>query len=188
MKMVKYLLMSVAAASVIPIGWPLVTAAFGGGPNEATRLVEATSRTNNKAESLNDSFTDVIPPAPSPRSFDQGQSAQEYANSIPGGPSGSSFPQGATDQPAPREGTPTPDPYAEYEHPSEHAVRDAMEYLGRLQTSWNLRVPSIFRLSNSYNGLGHRGTIEPWRNTSGSRTGSTMRMPWLQNISRSNKT
>ena len=134
MKMVKYLLMSVAAASVIPIGWPLVTAAFGGGPNEATRLVEATSRTNNKAESLNDSFTDVIPPAPSPRSFDQGQSAQEYANSIPGGPSGSSFPQGATDQPAPREGTPTPDPYAEYEHPSEHAVRDAMEYLGRLQT------------------------------------------------------
>ena len=54
--MVRYLLMAVAAASLIAIGWPVVTAAFGGGANEATRLVEATSRTNNKAESLNDSF------------------------------------------------------------------------------------------------------------------------------------
>ena len=135
--MVKYLLMAVAAASVIAIGWPMVTAAFGGGPNEATRLVEATSRTNNKAESLNDSFTDVIPPAPPPRSIDPSQpaqSAQGYANSTFGGPSGSSRSQGTTDQPGSPELTPTPDPYAAYEDPREHAVRDAMEYLGRLQT------------------------------------------------------
>ncbi len=135
--MVKYLLMSVAAASVIAIGWPLVTAAFGGGPNEATQLVEATSRTNNKAESLNDSFTDVIPPAPPQSNLDPSQpaqSAQEYANSTFGGPSGNSPPQGTTEQSAAPEVAPTPDPYAAYEHPSEHAVRDAMEYLGRLQT------------------------------------------------------
>ena len=75
--MIKYALMAVAAAAVIGIGWPLASAAFGGGPNEATRLVEATSRTNNKAESLNDSFTDVIPPAP--------RRANPQENLAPGG-------------------------------------------------------------------------------------------------------
>ena len=125
--------MAVAAASLIAIGWPVVTAAFGGGANEATRLVEATSRTNNKAESLNDSFTDVIPPAPNPRNIDSSGSAQGYADSTLEGPPGSSLSEGTTEQPSSPEITPTPDPYAAYAHPSEHAVRDAMEYLGRLQ-------------------------------------------------------
>ena len=126
--MIKYALMAVAAAAVIGIGWPLASAAFGGGPNEATRLVEATSRTNNKAESLNDSFTDVIPPAP--------RRANPQENLAPGGFAPAPDPQaggqqnpGAAPQPSP-----TPDKYAQYEHPSEHAVRDAMEFLNRLQT------------------------------------------------------
>ena len=129
--MIKYALMAVAAAAVIGIGWPLASAAFGGGPNEATRLVEATSRTNNKAESLNDSFTDVIPPAP--------RRANPQENLAPGGFAPAPDPQaggqqnpGAAPQPSP-----TPDKYAQYEHPSEHAVRDAVEYLNRLQTETN---------------------------------------------------
>ena len=62
--MLKYALIAGAAAAVLAIAWPLMTNIFSGGPNEATQLVEATGRTNNKAESLNDSFTDIIPPAP----------------------------------------------------------------------------------------------------------------------------
>ena len=63
--MIKYILMSVAAAAVIGIAWPLIGSITGrSGPNEATQLVQATERTNTKAGSLNDSFTDVIPPAP----------------------------------------------------------------------------------------------------------------------------
>ena len=132
--MIKYLLMSVAAAAVIGIGWPLVTSVFGGGPNEATRLVEATSRTNNKAESLNDSFTDVIPPAPPPRNLGTSPSAQAFAAPTLGTAPGGSFAQGTGGQPGVPPVSPTPDPYAAYEHPSEHAVRDAMEYLSKLQT------------------------------------------------------
>ncbi len=122
--MFKYALMAGAAALVLAIGWPLMSAVFGGGPNEATQLVEATSRTNNKAESLNDSFTDIIPPGP-PRS------AQQFILPAAGegtGPGPGGAPPG---QPQP---SPTPDKYAPYEHPSEHAVRDAVEYLNRLQT------------------------------------------------------
>ena len=128
--MIKYALMAAAAAAVIGIVWPLVSAAFGGGPNEATRLVEATSRTNNKAESLNDSFIDVIPPAP--RRADPQQSL------APGDFAPSPVPQaGGQQNPGAPQPTPTPDKYARYEHPSEHAVRDAVEYLNRLQTETN---------------------------------------------------
>ena len=124
--MLKYVLIAAAVAAILGIGWPAIAGVFGDGPNEAIKLVEATERTNNKAESLNRSFTDVIPPAPvretyRPPSPAPGSQATEAA--------GTSSPQDPNQEdPVP---TPTPDPYA---HPSEHAVRDAMEFLNRLQT------------------------------------------------------
>ena len=62
--MIKYGMAVVGVLLVMGILWPVVSSVLGKKPNEATRLVEATERTNNKAESLNRSFTDVIPPAP----------------------------------------------------------------------------------------------------------------------------
>ena len=147
--MLKYILMSVAAAVIIGIAWPLATAAFSDKPTEAANLVEATNRTNNKAESLNNSFTDVIPPAPPPQAAiprarrlpedslftsspldpSPAEAAQGHVpgqEPVPGQPQDNS---GGVQQPPP-----TPDKYAVYEHPSEHAVRDAIEYLNRLQT------------------------------------------------------
>ena len=62
--MIKYGMAIVGVLLVMGILWPVVSGVLGKKPNEATRLVEATERTNNKAESLNRSFTDVIPPAP----------------------------------------------------------------------------------------------------------------------------
>ena len=57
-------MMAVGLLMMSGILWPVLSGVLGDKPNEATRLVEATERTNNKAESLNDSFTQVIPPAP----------------------------------------------------------------------------------------------------------------------------
>ena len=146
--MIKYVLISIAAAAVIGIAWPLASGVFGGGgPNEATQLVEATERTNVKAGSLNDSFTDVIPPAPRRQAPMTARSmANPVANSLsnsripqgqpPGGPNAQETGAGtdaggAQGEPEP---SPTPDKYAPYEPASAHAVRDAIEYLNRLQT------------------------------------------------------
>ena len=57
--MIKYGMAVVGVLLVMGILWPVVSGVLGKKPNEATRLVEATERTNNKAESLNRSFTDV---------------------------------------------------------------------------------------------------------------------------------
>ena len=62
--MLKYMMIAAGIVALAGIAWPVATGAFSGGPNEATRLVEATERTNNKAGNLNESFTDIIPPAP----------------------------------------------------------------------------------------------------------------------------
>ena len=62
--MTKFIIIAAALAILGGIAWPLATSAFNGKPNEATRLVEATQRTNKKADNLNESFTDIIPPAP----------------------------------------------------------------------------------------------------------------------------
>ena len=126
--MLKYALIGVAVAAVLAIAWPAVAGVFGDSPNEATRLVEATERTNNKAGSLQDSFTDIIPPAPAAGPGD----SYPDRPAVPAG-------QGTPDQPGVGGAgqtlpEPTPDKYAAYTHPSEHAVRDAMEYLNRLQT------------------------------------------------------
>lgn len=132
--MLRYIIMAVAAAAIFGIGWPLATSAFGSKPKEAANLVEATQRTNNKADSLNRSFTDVIPPAPQP--------ANAYAVPVQQPTPGEPEPQGPGAVPTapgqqppganPEEIPPTPD-YSQYTHKSEHAVRDAIEYLNRLQ-------------------------------------------------------
>ena len=150
--MLKPLLIIGAIALVLGIALPTAAHMFKGGPNEATRLVDATSRTNSKANSLNDSFTDVIPPAPRATNISfpagpgnaainmirkspngprgQTQDAGKSLPGSPGNPANSGSP-GNPDQPIP---SATPDKYADYEHPSEHAVRDAMEFLHKLQT------------------------------------------------------
>ena len=135
--MIKYGIAAVGIALLTGIMWPVMSGILGGGSNEATRLVEATERTNSKADSLNDSFTDVIPPAPidtayapppaAPGSgFTGGPSPGGQPN--PGGPAGPGNGTAGGPEPQP---TPTPDKYA---HPSEHEVRDAMEYLNRMRT------------------------------------------------------
>ena len=133
--MIKYGMAVVGVLLVMGILWPVVSGVLGKKPNEATRLVEATERTNNKAESLNRSFTDVIPPAPvretsiPPSLVPGAQAPGTQATEAAGTSSTDSGPQDPNQEgPVP---TPTPDPYA---HPSEHAVRDAMEFLNRLQT------------------------------------------------------
>lgn len=132
--MLKYALIAAAAALVISIGWPLASAAFGDGPNEATQLVEATERANTKAESLNDSFTDVIPPAPAARHMSR--SSEPVSHRVNHGDGYGSAGGGMTGNGAgPVEPTPspTPDKYAHYQRPSEHAVRDAIEFLNDLR-------------------------------------------------------
>ena len=124
--MIKYGMAVVGVLLVMGILWPVVSGVLGKKPNEATRLVEATERTNNKAESLNRSFTDVIPPAPVRETYRPPSPAPDAQTTEAAGTPSPQDPN--QEDPVP---TPTPDPY---EHPSEHAVRDAMEFLNRLQT------------------------------------------------------
>ena len=128
--MIRYGMMAVGLLMMSGILWPVLSGVFGDKPNEATRLVEATERTNNKAESLNNSFTRVIPPAPAGPTYAQSPAAQRGDGTMPVSRNGQQAENGAQEpgQPQPQ---PTPDKYA---HASEHAVRDAMEYLNRLQT------------------------------------------------------
>ena len=134
--MIKYGLMAAALLLAGVILWPAVSSAFGNKPNEATRLVESTQQTNNKADSLNRSFTDIIPPAPSGPAPSVPQPGNVYST-VPqaGGPQAGNTQADGSEPSATGEGgeqpTPTPDPYA---HPSEHAVQDAMEFLNKLQT------------------------------------------------------
>ena len=134
--MMKFVLIAVAVAASMAIAWPLAAHVLGGGPNEATRLVEATERTNNKAEHLNDSFTDVIPPAPSAGYEPVTSPVPTAPGPAPTGPSGApvAVAPGAPIDPNNPQPSPTPDKFAPYEHPSEHAVRDAIEYLNKLNS------------------------------------------------------
>lgn len=138
----KIAVIAVIALAVIGLGFPLARSVFGGGPNEATRLMEATDRTTNKANSLNDSLSDVIPPVsnarPIPHVNTSGPAAAPFQQ-----PAGASLPitSGAPmtpgneiDSPAEPPPPPTPDKYAPYDDPANHAVRDALEYLNKLQT------------------------------------------------------
>ena len=142
--MLKIAMIVAGVLAIAGIGWPIISGVIDGGPNEATKLVEATERTNNKAGNLNESFTDIIPPAPASRNtMPPSITAPFAASPQPGTAPGT----GAPGAEAPGAGAPgiTPDPtagaqpdrYAAYVHPSEHAVSDAMEYLHRLQTELN---------------------------------------------------
>lgn len=93
------------AGVVIALAAPLVSGMFDR-DNEASRLVSAADRTNHQAGDLGESYTEIVP---------------------------------LTDE----EGNPvTPDPdrqkmddkYEQYTSPAEHEVRDAMEFLRKLQT------------------------------------------------------
>ena len=53
----KLAVLALIAVAVIGLGFPLARSAFGSGSNEATQLMEATDRTTNKANSLNDSLS-----------------------------------------------------------------------------------------------------------------------------------
>ena len=135
--MVKYTLIAVAVGLLIAGAIPVTKAVFGDGPNEATRLVEATDRTNQKANNLNDSFTDVIPPAPPPPQ--PRNPIPHYPGPAPvgiGGPASPSSPTGDQPSAGPEipDPSPTPDKYEPYNTPAQHAVRDAIEYLNELQT------------------------------------------------------
>ena len=113
--MIKYGMLAAGLAIASLIIWPALSGLFENKPNEATRLVEATERTNDKAENLNDSFTEVIPPAPPSQPLPPGSGlAPDPGMGQPaaGGATGQGTGPG---QPQP---SPTPDKYA---HPSEHA-------------------------------------------------------------------
>ncbi len=152
--MIKYGMIALGMLVTGGILWPVLSSILGDRPNEATQLVEATERTNNKAESLNDSFTDVIPPAPAGPSYYSDPASPVYVTRPVAQPgSGYTRPGNGYTRPIERNGqrpneagrlgnkesgepgepmpSPTPDKYT---HSSEHAVRDAMEYLNRLQT------------------------------------------------------
>lgn len=119
--MIKYFLIAAALASTVGIGVPLLSSVFGGGDNEATRLVEAADRTQNKAEAVGASYSSVIPPAP--------QSIPLPARTAPTGQ-----PSGSAGGVAPA----TVEPTSTIElTPGEHAVRDAMEFLNRVHTELN---------------------------------------------------
>ena len=110
----KLALLLAAIAATVGIGWPLASSVAGVGGNEATRLVEAADRTQNKAHSLSLSYNDVIPP----------QDSLFASLMNPGG--GASSDSGAADD----EPTSTPTPTLT---PSEHAVKDAMDFLNEVQ-------------------------------------------------------
>ena len=110
--MMKLALLLAAIAATLGIGWPLASSVAGGGGNEATRLVEAADRTQNKAQSLSRSYNDVIPPQDS-----------LFASLVNPG-------DGTADNSGAEQDEPTPTPTLT---PSEHAVKDAMDFLNQVQ-------------------------------------------------------
>ncbi len=118
---IKFALILAAMAAIVGIGWPLVSSIVGGGQNEATQLVEAADRTQNKAQSLSRSYNDVIPP-PDPLAASPGNVGSSPTANAGGRPDGNA---GATDEP-----TSTPSPTLT---PTEHAVKDAIDFLNRAQ-------------------------------------------------------
>ena len=119
--------------ALLGVGIPIVSS-FGG-DNEASRLVNAAERTQEKADSVSRSYNDVIPPPPrtnpaggSPVSERAGTS-QRSSGAIPraAGSSADEEVEGA-EQP-----TPTPAPTLT---PGEHAVADAMDFLARVDAEF----------------------------------------------------
>ena len=118
--MLRFALLVAAMVAIIGVAWPLGSAVFtDGSDNEATRLVEAADRTQSKAATLSESYSEVIPPPVS------------LFSALAGGGSGET----ETDDKPETDGgedEPTPTPEATLT-PAEHAVKDAMELLNRAQ-------------------------------------------------------
>ena len=121
--MIRIILIAAALASTIGVGLPLASSVFGGGDNEATRLVEAADRTQNKAQAVGESYGNVIPPAPNPVALPVRSEGPSRQSGLPGAPS-------------PETAEPTPTVEVELT-PGEHAVRDAMEFLNRVHLELN---------------------------------------------------
>ena len=108
----------------------------GGDENAATRLVQAADSTQQKAQTLSQSYNDFIPPAVSP-----------FASLASGG--------GDRSDSAPSEGTengeePTPT-IAVTLTPAEHAVKDAMEFLNQAQEDLEPGSTEYLRAVNQLN-------------------------------------
>ena len=119
--MMKFALLLVAMLAIVGVAWPLGSAIVSGEEsNAATRLVAAADRTQHKAGILSQSYNDVIPPTVSP-----------FASLAREGGSQSANPQVGDSEDG--EG-PTPTPTIPVTlTPSEHAVKDAMEFLNQAQ-------------------------------------------------------
>ena len=120
----KIMIIAALLAAVLGVGIPLAGGFGGGGDNEATRLVDATNRTETKAKDVTRSYNDVIPPAPLPPMGLSGSGAA--GPSTGGSPENGGAGTGADGTPEPLP-TPTRTPT-----PGEHAVADAMELLNRI--------------------------------------------------------
>ena len=145
----RILFMALAIASVAGIAWPIFGAVAGGG-NEATRLIEATERTETKAEDISSSYNDLIPPT-SPGTFTptasvqsaprqavvQGGQPAQVETPIPGSAGDSNAGIAPVSGAHASESVQHPEatPQAT-RHPrmsqAEHAVADAMEFLARV--------------------------------------------------------
>ncbi len=113
--MIKVLLILAAIAAIVGVGWPLASSIANGGQNEATRLVQAADRTKNKAQSLSRYYSELIPP---PGPFSASSQASTRRQQDASGDSDSS-----------EQLTPAPSLTS-----SEHAVKDALDFLSRVQS------------------------------------------------------
>ena len=113
--MIKVLLILAAIAAIAGVGWPLASSIVNGGQNEATRLVQAADWTQNKAQSLSRSYSELIPP-PDPVSASSQAPTRRQQDA-------------SEDSDLSEEPTPAPSLTS-----SEHAVKDALELLSRVQS------------------------------------------------------
>lgn len=150
-------LIVLAVALTAAAAIPLIGGFFGDDSNEATRLVEATERTQEKAQAVSRSYNDVIPPVPPPAQ----KTVQQKPVNRPGLFGGQRTPSTAlAANPTPEtgasshrpvvnpdtgevtliqtdaEGTPVVEPTPELS-PGEHAVADAMIFLAEVQAQFN---------------------------------------------------
>ncbi len=120
--MTGFALFLAAMVAIVGVAWPLASAiASGGEGNEATRLVEAADRTQQKAGLLSQSYNDVIPPAVSPFAALAGNGGRQSGSAQVSDDTGD-------------EKGPTPTPTIPVTlTPAEHAVKDAMDFLNQAQ-------------------------------------------------------
>ena len=138
----KIVLLLAALAAVVGVGCPLASGAFGGGGgNEATRLVDATDRSQAKAEAVGRSYNDVIPPAPASPASRLSHTGQPRELPPQNGNSANAQPASGI-QPAT-----TPEPTIQLT-PGEHAVADAMAFLNQVHTELHPNDTEYIRAVN----------------------------------------